>query len=204
MACSRASAVDPVLLEEKWRASERARGEFLLPLLESRRRRFFPIAIFYNLFLSSANQLSAPSASSSSVSPVPTSSLARANRRRRTRMEEAEGDRNEKQEERTTLFSSKRVRRTLRTQLTSQLHKTSSTTEAKLLLHQVSPSLSSPPLGPSLSLILLLLHATRLSIVSTSASSRSVSLGASSSPQALSEAAVAVKTRDVDQVMPWK
>lgn len=119
-------------------------------------------------------------------------------------MEEAEGDRNEKQEERTTLFSSKRVRRTRRTQLTSQLDKTSSTTEAKLLLHQVSPSLSSPPLGPSLSLILLLLHATRLSIVSTSASSRSVSLGASSSPQALSEAAAAAKTRDVDQVMPWK
>ena len=70
--------------------------------------------------------------------------------------------------------------------------KTSSTTETKL---------SQPPFGPPLSFILLL-QATRSSTVSISASSRSVSLGASSSPQDLIEAAAAAKTRGVDQVMP--
>ena len=68
---------------------------------------------------------------------------------------------------------------------------TSSTTETKL---------SQQPSGPPVSLILLL-HATRSSTVSTSASSRSVSLGASSRPQDLIEAAAAAKTRGVDQVM---
>lgn len=68
---------------------------------------------------------------------------------------------------------------------------TSSTTETKL---------SQRPSVFPFSFILLL-HAIRSSTVSISASSRSVSLGASSSPQDSIEAAAAAKTRGVDQVM---
>jgi hypothetical protein len=72
--------------------------------------------------------------------------------------------------------------------------KTSLTTETKL---------SQLPFGPPPSSILLL-QATRSPTVSMSASSRSVSLGASTSPQDSIEAAAAAKTCGVDQVTPWE
>ena len=190
MACSRASAVDPVSLE--WRESERERrGEFFFFREPSSLSSFLLLDAVISsptlpLFCRSNSahllQARAPSLPCRRAPwPARTGGGGRAWKKRK------ENETKEEKEESEWFLLS----------FLFHLDKTSSTTETRLLLL----SLSSPSFGPSL---FLLLHASRSSIVSMSASSRSVSLGASFSPQDLTEAAAAAKTCGVDQVMPWK